>query len=108
MSVYKHGKMWYVKVYTKQGECIRRAVDTSKSLAKQAEVELKHRIAKEAFLGIVDPKKILFKDFATEFVKWAEVNRAKETTKKYNSVINKWLLPLWGNMYPTADYYQDD
>jgi integrase len=94
------GRNYYmVDLYEKTGRRIRKKIGGSKKLAETIEADLKVKIAKEEFLGIVDPKKIRFKEFATEFLEWAEVNRARATTKKYKSVIRKWLLPLWGKMY---------
>ncbi len=95
----KGRKNWIVDLRDKAGRRIRKTVGGSKKIAEMVEADLKVKIAKEEFLGIVDPKKILFKEFAAEFLEWAKVNRAEQTTKKYNSVIKKWLLPLWGKIY---------
>ena len=89
---------WMVDLYDKAGRRIRRKVGGSKKQAERVEAELKVKIANEAFLGIVDPKRIRLRDFTGEFLEWAAVNRAKSTTTNYGYTIKE-LLPIWGDLF---------
>ena len=40
------------------------------------------KIAKGEYLGIYEKKKILFRDFAEEYLKWCESNKAKVATNE--------------------------
>jgi len=71
-------------------------VGGSKRIAEMVEADLKVKIAKEEFLGIVDSKKALFKDFVNDYREWAEVNHRKNTLAKDQRVIDL-LVPIWGN-----------
>jgi hypothetical protein len=70
---------WMVDLYDKRGQRIRKKVDGSKKLAEIVEADLRLKIAKDEFLGIVEPKKIRFNEFANEFLQYFNINAAKET-----------------------------
>ncbi len=100
MSVYKpKGKEWYmVDVYDSAGRRIRKKAGRSRKLALDIEADLKTKILKREFLGVVDEKKIVFKDFVEEFLSWVAVNLAEATYKRYRYTIHKSMVPRWGNL----------
>ena len=84
MAVYKpKGKDWYmVDLYDYAGRRVRKKVGTSKKIALDIEADLKTKILKKEFLGVVDEKKILFKDYVKEYLNWVASNRAEATYKR--------------------------
>lgn len=87
-----------VDLYDHRGRRIRKKVGGSKKLAETVEADLKVKIAKEEFLGIADRKMVLFKDFVSEYLKWAATNHRKNTFSKDQRVIGL-LTPSWGDTF---------
>jgi integrase len=87
-----------VDVYDHAGRRIRKKVCGSKKLAEQAEADLKVKIAKEEFLGIVDQKKILFKDFAQDYLNFFKANRARSSYNRLKSTLGS-VMESWEGKY---------
>src|SRR5271157_1922951 len=70
MAVFKKGKDWWIDFYH-QGKRIRRKVGPSKKVAEMALADVQVKKAKKEFLGVCEPKRVLFKDFATEYLEYS-------------------------------------
>lgn len=69
MGVFQKNGSWWIDFYH-QGKRTRRKVGPSKKLAELALADVQLKQAKNEFLGICEPKKILFKDFAAEYLEY--------------------------------------
>ena len=98
MGVYKKGKNWYIDYYHK-GRRLRKRIGPSKQVAELALKDVELKIARGEFLGIYEEKRILFREFAEEFIGWAEVNTSRGTAKQYGMVIRSSLVPFFGDRY---------
>ena len=63
MGVFQKNGAWWIDFYH-QGKRIRRKVGPSKRVAEMALADVQVKRAKNDFLGVCDPKKILFRVFA--------------------------------------------
>jgi len=97
MGVFKKNGNWWIDFYH-QGKRIRRKVGPSKKLAEQVLADVQVKKAKQEFLGICEPKKILFRDFAKEYLEYAKANKAKSSHKRDRSIVNCHLIPAFGEM----------
>jgi len=73
--IFKRGKVWYLD-FTYRGRRIRKAVGKDKKTAELALKDIEVRIAKEEHLGIHENKRVLFKDFAKDYLGYSKVNKA--------------------------------
>jgi integrase len=89
---------WMVDLYDHAGRRIRRKVGGSKKLAEQVEADLKVKIARQEFLGIVDQKKILFKDFAEEYQTFFKASRAYSSFDRLKSTLGT-VMVFWGDKF---------
>jgi len=96
MGVFKKGKNWWIDFYH-QGKRFRRKVGPSKKVAEMALADVQVRIAKKEFLGIREPKRILFKDFALEYLEYSKANKAKSSYLRDRTILNTHLVPSWGD-----------
>ncbi len=96
MAVFKKNGAWWIDFYH-QGKRIRRKVGPSKKVAEMALADIEVKKAKQEFLGVCDPKRILFKDFADEYLEYSRANKAKSSYERDSTTINKHLVPLWGD-----------
>ncbi|MEW6349731.1 MAG: tyrosine-type recombinase/integrase [Thermodesulfobacteriota bacterium] len=95
MGVFKKQGNWWIDFYH-QGKRIRRKVGPSKRLAEMALADVQVKKAKNEFLGVCQPKKILFKDFVDEYVKESKAEKARSSYERDGTTINTHLLPFWG------------
>ncbi len=100
MGVFRKNGNWWIDFYH-QGKRIRRKVGPSKKVAEMALADTIVKKAKKEFLGICESKKILFQDFATEYLQYSETNKAKDTYKRDHIIINRYLMPVWKGEYLT-------
>ncbi len=96
MGVFRKGKDWWIDFYH-QGKRIRRKVGPSKKVAEMALADVQVKKAKKEFLGVCEPKRILFKDFATEYLEYSKANKARSSYERDITTIEKHLLPQWGH-----------
>jgi integrase len=94
MGVFKRQGNWWIDFYH-QGKRIRRKVGPSKKVAEMALADVQVKKAKNDFLGVCDPKKILFKDFANEYLEYSKANKAKSSYERDDTVIHKHLITVW-------------
>jgi integrase len=98
MGVFQRHGHWWIDFYH-QGKRVRRKVGPSKKLAELALADARLKQAKNEFLGICEPKRILFKDFADEYLEYSEANKGKSAYQRDVRMVQKHLLPLWGGEY---------
>jgi len=75
MAIYKKGKNWYIDYYYK-GKRKRKKVGHSKRLAEQVLKDVHVKIAKGEYLGVYEEKKILFEDYAQQYLDYSKANKA--------------------------------
>lgn len=97
-TIYKKGKNWYIDFYHR-GKRRRKKVGPSKRLAELALKDTELRIAKGEFLGIVDDRKVRFKDYAREWLKEHEIRLKPSTRADFESIFRIYLLPSYGDLY---------
>jgi len=73
--IYKRGKNWYLD-FTYRGKRVRKAVGHSKKVALLALEDIEVRIAKEEHLGIYENKRVLFEEFAKDYLEYSKANKA--------------------------------
>ena len=61
-----------------------------------ADIQVKK--SKNDFLGVCDPKRILFKDFAVEYLEYSKANKARSSYDRDASIIKLHVLPVWGDL----------
>jgi integrase len=98
MGVFKKQGNWWIDFYH-QGKRIRRKVGPSKKVADMALADVQVKRAKNDFLGVCDPKKILFKDFATEYLEYSKANKAQRSYERDVLTIEGHVLSQWGETY---------
>lgn len=96
MGVFKKQGNWWIDFYH-QGKRIRRKVGPSTKVAEMALADVQVKKAKNDFLGVCEPKKILFKDFAKEYLEYSKANKAKSSYERDVTIIQKRMVPLWGD-----------
>ncbi len=97
MGVFKKNGAWWIDFYH-QGKRVRRKVGPSKKVAEMALADIEVKKAKQEFLGVCDPKRILFKDFAAEYLDYSKANKAKSSYERDVTTIDRHLVPLWGDL----------
>jgi hypothetical protein len=65
IGVFRRQGNWWIDFYH-QGKRVRRKVGPSKRVAEMALADIQVKKSKNDFLGVCDPERILFKDFAVE------------------------------------------
>jgi integrase len=97
MGVFKKQGNWWIDFYH-QGKRIRRKVGPSKKVAEMALADVQVKKAKNDFLGVCEPKKILFKDFAKEYLEYSKANKARSSYDRDVTIIQKHLVPVLGDL----------
>ena len=88
---------WWIDFYH-QGKRVRRKVGPSKKVAEMALADVEVKKAKKEFLGVCDPKSILFKDFADEYLEYSKANKAKSSYESDVTIVEKHLEPFVGRL----------
>jgi len=96
MGVFKKNGNWWIDFYH-QGKRIRRKVGPSKKVAEMALADVQVKKAKKEFLGVCEPKRILFKDFAAEYLEYSKANKAKRSYERDVLTLEGHVLDLWGS-----------
>jgi integrase len=74
----QRSKDWYID-YRVNGKRYKRRIGPNKKLAEQVLMDVEVKKAKGDYLGIHEAKKILFSDCLSEYLEWAQVNKAPNT-----------------------------
>lgn len=97
MGIYLKGKSWYIDYYVK-GRRKRKKVSPSKKLAEQVLKDVHVKIAKGEYLGIYEEKKILFDDYAQQYLDYCKANKALSTSQRDQISVNH-LLSVFKGKY---------
>ena len=98
-GLYQRGKIWYIRFADSNGEIQRESSgSTNKTVAKQLLAVRKAEVAQGKFKKVQKQEKVLFKDYAQEFLRWAKVNKKYKSYLRYLTSI-KQLIPFFGNRY---------
>jgi len=81
MAVFKKGKNWYIDYYFK-GKRKRKKIGPSRKLAEQVLRDVQAKIVRREFLGILEEKRILFEDYAREYLDYSKANKAPLTFRR--------------------------
>ncbi len=100
MRIYKRDKVWYLD-YTYRGHRVRRKVGHSKKIAELALNEVELKITKGEHLGVHDPKRTLFEEFADEYLKFSKVNKAEKSYGRDITSLKTNLIPYFKGYYLT-------
>ncbi|MFC1833191.1 tyrosine-type recombinase/integrase [Thermodesulfobacteriota bacterium] len=96
MGVFQKNGNWWIDFYH-QGQRIRRKVGPSKKVAEMALADVQVKKAKNDFLGVCEPKRIVFKDFAAEYLEYSRANKAQSSYERDETVVRAHLLPVWAD-----------
>ena len=91
MSVFKRGNKWCIG-YSLNGRWVRKMIGSSKKLAELTEKEIKLKIAKGKFLGIIEPKKILFDVLCKVYLQFSKANKTRKSYNRDQTSIKSLLL----------------
>ena len=97
MGIYRKGKNWYIDYYIK-GRRKRKKVGPSKKLAEQVLKDVHVKIAKGEFLGVYEEKKILFEEYAKQYLDYSKANKAP-SSKRRDSLSIKHLGSAFDGRY---------
>jgi integrase len=98
MALYKKGRHWYIDYYVK-GVRKRKKIGPSKQVADLALSQVKVKIAKGEYLGIYEDKKLTFRQFAPEYLAYAQANKSPTSYGRDQVTIEHWLTPYFGERY---------
>lgn len=98
MAIYKKGQYWYIDYYVK-GVRKRKKIGPSKHVADLALAQVKVKIAKGEYLGIYEDKKLTFRQFAPEYLAYAQANKSPTSYGRDRVTIEHWLAPYFGEHY---------
>lgn len=96
--IFKRKDKWYLD-FTFRGIRYRKSVGKDKKIAQLILKDTEVKIAKGEFLGIVDDKKILFEDFAKQYLDYAKLNKAPSTYRTDFYRLNNNLIPYFKGKY---------
>jgi integrase len=97
MGVFKKQGNWWIDFYH-QGKRVRRKVGPSKKVAEMALADIQVKQSKKEFLGICETKKLLFKDFAPQYLEYSKANKARSSYDRDFSIIKLHVKPAWGDL----------
>jgi site-specific recombinase XerD len=97
MAIYQKGKHWYIDYYHK-GHRRRKKVGTSKKLAETVLSDVQVKIVKEEYLGILEEKKVLFKEFSEIYKEYSKTNKARNSYARDLTSLNS-LQPIFESRY---------
>jgi len=78
MRTYKRGNSWAID-YCFKGKRYRKKIGSSKKIADLTLMDIQVRIAKNEHLGVHETIKILFEDFAKQYLEYAKTNKSANT-----------------------------
>jgi len=98
MGIYKKGKNWYIDYYLK-GRRKRKMVGPSKKLAGDVLKDVQVKIAKGEYLGVYEEKKIIFSEYAKEYLEYSKANKSPASYLRDTVSLNPNLIPHFKDMY---------
>ncbi len=94
MGVYKKDDNWYIDYYH-NGQRKRRKIGPSKQLAELALKDVQLKIARGEILGVSETKKILFEDYAKEYLEYSKTNKSGRSYERDIISVNVHLVPYF-------------
>lgn len=104
MRVYQRKGVWYID-YSFNGRRVRKKVGTSKKMAEFALKEIELRIVKGEFLGITEPKEMLFDKLCDEYLKFSKSNKAPQSHRRDQVSIKNLLRNFGGKLIANIAAY---
>jgi len=95
--IFKRGKVWYLD-FTYRGRRIRKAVGKDKKTAELALKDIEVRIAREEHLGIHENKRVLFEEFAEEYLEYSKANKAPGSFRRDITNVRNLLVDFRGKL----------
>ncbi|MFA6054824.1 MAG: tyrosine-type recombinase/integrase [Thermodesulfovibrionales bacterium] len=97
MAIYQKGKHWYIDYYH-NGNRRRKKVGTSKKPAETVLSDVQVKIVKEEYLGILEEKKVLFKEFSEIYKEFSKTNKTHNSYARDLTSLNG-LQPIFESRY---------
>ena len=98
MAVYKKGRSRDIDYYVK-GVRKRKKIGPSKHVADLALAQVQVKIAKGEYLGIYEEKKLIFRQFAPEYLAYSQANKRVSSYSCDRIAVDRWLIPVFGDQY---------
>lgn len=98
MRIYKKGKNWYID-YAFKGKRRRKKIGHSKKIAELALEDVRLKIFKGEYMGIYEDKKVLFSDFAKDYLEFSKANKAPESYRRDINHLNLYLIAYFESKY---------
>jgi integrase len=105
LRIYQRGKFWYLD-YAYKGKRFRKRIGQSKKVAELTLKDIEVKIAKGEYLGIHDSKKVLFENYANEYLVYARTNKSANSYR-LNITNLRTLVPFFKDKYLTEITPQD-
>jgi integrase len=97
MRTYQRGSVWYID-YSFNGRRVRSKVGRSKKMAELALKEIELKKVKRKYLGIAEPRQILFEDLAKQYLEYSKNSKSSRTYVSDQSIIRKLAAQFWDRM----------
>lgn len=94
MAIYKKGNNWYIDYYVK-GRRKRKKIGPSKKLAEQVLKDVHVKLARGEYLGVLEEKKVPFKDFTEKYLEYSRANKTASSHRR-DTVLLKNLVSVFG------------
>jgi integrase len=98
MRIYKRNDNWYID-YIFKGRRHRKKIGKSKRMAELALKEVEVKIVKGEYLGIYEEKKILFEEFAKEYLNYSKANKSSTSYERDMTSLRIHLIPYLKDKY---------
>jgi len=96
MGVFKRNGEYWIDFYDGDGRRHRKKIGPQKSIAQLVLNDIKVKKAKGEYLGIVEEKRVLFKDFALKtYIPYARTNLSPRTFERCRGIIENHLIPFF-------------
>ncbi len=105
MRIYQRKGVWYID-YSFNGRRLRKAVGRSKKIADLALKKVELEIARGEFLGVVEPKKVLFDKLCEEYLIFSKANKASSSYERDQLSIKHWLQAFHGKLMTEVSSYE--
>jgi integrase len=97
MRTYQRRGVWYID-YSFNGRRVRSKVGRSKKMAELALKEIELKKVKRKYLGITEPKQILFDALAKQYLDYSKNSKSSRTYVSDQSIIRKLTAQFWDRM----------
>lgn len=98
MGIRQKGKDWWIDYYV-HGRRKRKKIGPSKKLAINVLKDVHVKIAKGEYLGVYEDKKILFEEYAKEYLDYSKSNKSPSSHRRDQVSLNPNLIPAFKGHY---------